>query len=253
MMYYLTALALTLLLTGEPITADIEAEKKECVIVLHGLGRTHNSMNQVEQALLKEGYFVWNESYPSRLAPIQILSAKAIENGLDYCKNTKATKYHFVTHSLGGILIRHYLQSNSIDNLEKIVMLGPPNQGSEVADKLKDNYLYQQYTGPAGQEIGTDENSLPNRLKPIPGTIGIIAGSFSSDPWFSPIIPGEDDGKVSVMRTRLKEMNDFIVVSSGHTFMMHDHSVIEQIIYFLSNGKFDHSIPEKNTSFDLSP
>ena len=253
MMHYVTALFLVLLLISEPITADIEVEKKECVIVFHGLGRTHNSMSQVEQALLKEGYFVWNETYPSRLAPVEILSTKAIKSGLDYCQNNQARKYHFVTHSLGGILIRHYLQSNAIENLGKIVMLGPPNQGSEVADKLKDNYLYQKYTGPAGQEIGTDENSLPNRLKPIPGTIGIIAGNFSSDPWFSPIIPGEDDGKVSVMRARLKEMSDFIVVSSGHTFMMHDHYVIEQIKHFLRNGKFDHSIPEKKPSFDLSP
>jgi len=252
-MHYLTALFLILLLISEPITADIEVEKKECVIVLHGLGRTHNSMSQVEKELLKEGYFVWNESYPSRLAPVQVLSAEAIENGLDYCQNTKAKKYHFVTHSLGGILIRHYLQSNSIENLKKIVMLGPPNQGSEVADKLNNNYLYQQYTGPAGQQIGTDENSLPNRLKPILGTIGIIAGNLSSDPWFSPIIPGEDDGKVSVMRTRLKEMSDFIIVSSGHTFMMRDHSVIEQIIHFLRHGVFDHSTPEKERSFDLSP
>jgi hypothetical protein len=118
-------------------------------------------------------------------------------------------------------------------------MLGPPNHGSEVADFLKDYYLYQVIMGPAGQSLGTAENDLPQRLSQIDGEIGIIAGNYSLDIWFATLFGDEpNDGKVSVKSTKLIEMADFLLVPNSHTFMMKDKIVIQQIIHFLNNGEF---------------
>ena len=216
----------------------------ECVIVLHGMGRTRLSMGRIEDALTEQGYQVWNTSYPSRSAPIETLAVDAISKGLIFCRQSGSRKIHFVTHSLGGIMVRYYLQNHRIRELGRILMLSPPNHGSEVVDALHDNIFYQTAMGPAGQQLGTDEHSLPNALRPISGEIGIITGNSSSDPWFSPIIPGDDDGKVSVERAKLDEMHDFLVVENGHTFIMRDTGVIHQILCFLKNGFFDRPTPE---------
>ncbi len=212
--------------------------KKECVIVLHGMGRTKYAMRKVEKELVVAGYTVWNRSYPSTQKPIEVLAVEHISKGLAFCRRAQAEKIHFVTHSLGGILVRYYLQDKPIEKLDKIVMLSPPNSGSEIADNLKDIRLYQWMMGPAGQQLGTDANSLPNTLDRIDATVGIITGNSTSDPWFSPFIPGEDDGKVSVKSARLEEMTDFLVVEAGHTFIMSNRSVLEQIRYFLEKGTF---------------
>ena len=119
-------------------------------------------------------------------------------------------------------------------------MISPPNHGSEVVDKMKDLKLFEKILGPAGQQLGTDSQSLPLNLKPINGIIGIITGTRSSDPWFSLFIEGEDDGKVSVESARLPEMTDFITVKHGHTFVMRQRKVINQILTFLQIGEFQH-------------
>jgi hypothetical protein len=229
-----------LLLTGLLILSlpVSNAATQECVIVLHGLGRTAFSMSLIEEALINENYLVWNEGYPSRSDNIEELSGTTIEEGLGFCDRHKARTVHFVTHSLGGILVRQYLQHHTIDNLGRIVMLSPPNHGSEVVDLLKDYTIYQVILGPAAQQLGTDKNSLTEKLKSVKGEIGIITGVSSSDPWFSPVIPGDDDGKVSVESAKLDEMSDFITVDNGHTFIMRDETVIKQILHFLREGSF---------------
>jgi pimeloyl-ACP methyl ester carboxylesterase len=214
------------------------AASQECVIVLHGLGRTAFSMSLIEEALINENYLVWNAGYPSRSDNIEELSRTTIIEGLRFCDQHKARTVHFVTHSLGGILVRQYLQHHTIDNLGRVVMLSPPNHGSEVVDLLKDYTIYQLVLGPAAQQLGTDKNSLIERLRPVQGEIGIITGVSSSDPWFSPVIPGDDDGKVSVESAKLDEMSDFITVDNGHTFIMRDETVIKQILHFLREGSF---------------
>ena len=222
-------------------TPSLASEPLECVIVLHGMGRTHASMGLIESRLQNEGYAVWNKSYASTSEALDVLADSAVGSGLKYCEALDAPKIHFVTHSLGGILVRIYLQGNHIKNLGRIVMLAPPNHGSEIAELLKEYSVYEMTMGPAGLALGTGPDSVPNQLQAIEGEIGIIAGNFTSDPWFSPLIPGEDDGKVSVERTKLKEMKDFLVVDSGHTFMMRNDEVIDQVILFLRHGEFDHT------------
>ncbi len=219
-------------------TASVAQTRRECVILLHGMGRTRNSMKRIEKSLVKDSYTVWNESYPSTSENIEKLSIEHIEKGLAFCNEIKAEMIHFVTHSLGGIMVRYYLQDHKIENLGKIVMLSPPNKGSEVADFLKDVYAYKLVMGPAGQQLGTDSSSLPGSMKAIDAHVGIITGNRSFDPWFSPLIPGEDDGKVSVESAKLEEMSDFLVVESSHAFIMGNTSVIDQTKFFLKHGKF---------------
>jgi predicted alpha/beta hydrolase family esterase len=202
------------------------AGTQDCVILLHGLGRTRLSLRRIERRLLQNGYRVVNQGYPSRKHPVERLADHAIGRALAACAAPGAHRIHFVTHSLGGILVRQYLQDHCIDGLGRIVMLCPPNQGSEIAQLLKNNVLYRFATGPAGQQLGTGPDSVPRRLDPIPGEIGIIAGT--------------NDHKVPVARARLTGMQDFLVVHSGHTFIMNDARVIGQVLQFLGTGRFIH-------------
>ena len=235
---YLKLFVCTAVLIYCTSTALADSISNECVIVLHGLGRTEASMGKIEKTLIKNNYQVWNEEYPSRKADIETLAATHIQTGIRQCKEWNAGAIHFVTHSMGGILVRQHLQSNAIPGLGKIVMLAPPNHGSEVVDHMKDGSFFQDIMGPAGQQLSTQKNSKPNSLKPIPGTIGIIAGSITSDPWFGWMFAGPNDGKVSVESARLDEMADFLVVEHGHTFIMSQKDVIEQVLFFLKHGKF---------------
>ncbi len=221
--------------------AALNDPEAECVILLHGLGRTKWSMRAIESALTSDGYQVWNQSYPSTSDTIEKLSVSHIDNGLSYCRQLKARRIHFVTHSMGGILVRSYLQNHQIHELGNIAMLSPPNKGSEVVDHLQDMFVFQWLLGPAAQELGTSLTSLPNQLLPIESTVGIITGDNSSDPWFSPIIDGDDDGKVSVNSAKLDEMTDFLIVHRGHTFIMQDAFVINEILVFLKTDRFTKS------------
>lgn len=210
----------------------------EVVVLLHGLGRSAVSLFHLEHQLRKRGYLVYNKSYPSQAYPIEKLADKAIQPALTWCREQQATRIHFVTHSLGGILIRYYLQDRQIDSLGRIVMLSPPNRGSEVAELLCKLPLYKLFSGPVGKQLRTASDSLPNSMRPVDAEIGVIAGERSSDPWFSVFLKERSDGKVTIENTRLNEMRDFIVVRHGHTYIMNSRLVLDQIEHFLKHGGF---------------
>jgi hypothetical protein len=211
---------------------------QEEVILLHGLCRTSRSMVTMERALTDAGYKVRNADYPSLSAPIEKLAEDAIGKAVSDCQRDGATKIDFVTHSLGGILVRSYLACHTIPSLGRVVMLAPPNQGSEIVDKLGWLFLFKWLNGPAGNELGTDKNSTPNRLGPANFHVGIIAGDRSINWINSLLIPGRDDGKVSVERTKLAGMTDYVVIHATHPFIMKNCEVIRQTIQFLRTGNF---------------
>src|SRR5277367_1047840 len=213
---------------------------QEEVILLHGLCRTSRSMMKMEHALTEAGYKVRNVDYPSRTASIQKLADDAIGKAVANCQRDGATKIDFVTHSMGGILVRSYLARHTVPNLGRVVMLAPPNQGSEVVDKLGWLFLFKWINGPAGNELCTDTNSTPNKLGAANFPVGIIAGDRSIN-WINSLflIPGRDDGKVSVERTKLAGMTDHIVIHTTHPFIMKNREVIRQTIQFLRAGKFN--------------
>jgi len=211
---------------------------QEEVILLHGLCRTSRSMVKMERALTKAGYKVRNLDYPSRTASVEKLADDAIGKAISDCQKDGAAKINFVTHSLGGILVRSYLARRTIPNLGRVVMLAPPNQGSEIVDKLVWLFLFKWINGPAGNELGTGKNSTPNKLGPANFQVGIIAGDRSINWINSLLIPGSDDGKVSVERTKLAGMTDHIVIHTTHPFIMKNCEAIRQTIQFLRTSKF---------------
>jgi esterase/lipase len=214
-------------------------ENKEYIILLHGLCRSSRSMMPMKRALSQAGYKVLNMDYPSRSGSIEKLSDEAIGGAVSDCQRDGAQTIHFVTHSLGGILVRSYLTRHTISNLGRVVMLSPPNQGSEVVDKLGSFWFFKKINGPAGNELGTHKNSTPNQLGPANFCAGVIAGNRSINWINSLIIPGRDDGKVSVERTKLAGMTDHVVVRAAHPFLMRNRTVIQQTIHFLRTGQFE--------------
>lgn len=218
---------------------------QEQVILLHGLCRTSRSMTVMEQSLTQAGYKVRNVDYPSRTGSIEQLSETVVGKAVADCERDGAVKIHFVTHSLGGILVRSYLAHHSVPALGRVVMLGPPNQGSEVVDKLGSWWLFKKLNGPAGSELGTGPDSAPNRLGPANFCAGIIAGNWTINWINSLLIPGRNDGKVSVERTKLAGMADHVVIAAAHPFIMKNPVAIRQTIGFLQNGRFDHAVAGK--------
>jgi hypothetical protein len=211
----------------------------DCVVLLHGLARSPTSMVPLARALESAGYDVVNVGYPSRERPIEELAPLAIEEGISLC-SSKEDLVHFVTHSLGGILVRYYLTTQVLPRLDKVVMLAPPNQGSEVVDRLRELPGFSFLNGPAGLQLGTDESSVPRSLGAVKFTLGVIAGDDSFNPILSSQLPDPDDGKVSVESTRVEGMTDFVVVPHSHTFIMRAPDVIEQVLFFLRTGSFNH-------------
>jgi hypothetical protein len=209
----------------------------ECVILLHGLARSSSSFNKMESTLKEKGYYTVNYNYPSRKYSIEKLAKDSIDNALS--QSPANSRVNFVTHSLGGILVRQYLSVTKINNLGKVVMLGPPNKGSQVVDKLKNIPGFIWFNGPAGIELGTDSMSVPARLGPAEFEVGIIAGTRSINPILSSMLPDQDDGKVSVENTKLTGMTDHITLPVAHPFLMRNKDVIDQVVYFLKNGKFN--------------
>ncbi len=207
------------------------------LVLLHGLGRTRWSLWPVAREAMRRGYQVHNLGYPSRSAPIEEL-AEDVAHRVRHIAGDGAVDV--VTHSMGGIVLRAAVAAGILppEAIRRVVMLAPPNHGSELADRLRDLRVYRLATGPAGQQIGTSDDSVPRRLPPPPFEVGIIAGRRSTNPFFGRVLGAESDGKVTVESTQLEGMRDRVIVDRAHTFIMWAPDVLAQIFTFLAGGQF---------------
>ena len=215
------------------------AASADCVVVLHGLGRTSHSMEPIASGLTELGYTVANVDYPSRHQVIERLAPLALGKGIAACPGDG--QIHFVSHSLGGVLIRYYLERNELPRLGRVVMIAPPNNGSQVVDKLRKMPGFSLVTGPAGYQLGTDSKSVPMRLGPVDFELGVIAGTKSRYPILSSILPNPDDGMVSVASTKIPGMSDFIEVPHTHGLIMRAPDVLNLTAAFIESGLFRHA------------
>ncbi|HKY92709.1 MAG TPA: alpha/beta fold hydrolase [Nevskiaceae bacterium] len=210
----------------------------ESVIVLHGLTRTSRAMTKIVACLQDDGFEVFNFGYPSTAYSIEKLVESHVAPLVKVVVDGGARPIHFVTHSLGGILVRQLMKVHRPAALGRVVMLGPPNRGSELVDKLGRLPVFGWINGPAGHQLGTGPDSLPNRLGPVDYPVGVIAGTRSLNGVYSWLIGGPSDGKVAVERAKVDGMADFITLPVNHTFMMNDRVVHEQTAHFLRTGAF---------------
>lgn len=208
----------------------------DCVLLIHGLARTGDSMNSMAAALTQANFEVHTINYPS----IEALATPAIAPAIGHCEQQPI---HFVTHSMGGVLVREYFSTleQPLPNIGRVVMLGPPNQGSEVVDTFENLKAFEWINGPAGLQLGTE--GKPAQLGAVNFELGVIAGNRSLNPLLSSILPGPDDGKVTVASTHVAGEQDHIVLPVTHTFMMNNDRVQQAVIHFLQQGRFNAETP----------
>jgi hypothetical protein len=216
--------------------SEQRSETRELVVLLHGLGRGKTSMWLLASRLEDAGFAIKRVGYGSLdQTPDEIL--EEITAQINECCQKFPQSVHFVGHSLGGLMVRAYLQNNRVKKLGRVVLLGTPNKGTAAADHFHDSWL-MKLLGPTANALGTNAESFPVSLAPPYYPVGIIAGRMDSK-LNDPILPGDDDGLVSIEATKIDNMTDFIVIETGHSMMRYDREVADQTIAFIKYGEFE--------------
>ncbi|MCP5314676.1 MAG: alpha/beta fold hydrolase [Chromatiaceae bacterium] len=208
------------------------------VVLVHGMGLPAMSLGFLAVDLRRAGYPVHFVHYRTRAAGVEGLVRRFLLPVFERCRHDRPI--HVVAHSLGAILVRWYLQDAALPTGSRVVLLAPPNQGSEVVDRLRDWPPFRWFAGAVGQQLGTGPDGIVRRLQPVNAEVGVIAANRSLQPWFSRMLTGENDGVVTVRGTRLPEMRDFVVVESAHNLMLFNGTVRNQVLRFLATGRFCH-------------
>ena len=208
------------------------------VVLFHGIGRSYRSMAKMANYFMERGYHILNIDYPATHFPIEEL-IDIIQENLSPIIQQEKKPIHFITHSMGGLITRGLINKYQLEDVGRVVMLSPPNQGSEVADFLRKYRIYQFIYGPSGQQLITNEDAYHDMLGKVDFPLGVIAGDRTFLPMFSMfILPGLDDGLVSVESSKIAGMTDHIVLHTNHALIMQNKKVIEQTFHFIESGRF---------------
>jgi len=227
-----------LLLLAMALPRPLPAAEPECVVLLHGIGLRSWTMAPLAARLRAAGYRTVNVTYPSRTLPFAELAGEYLPARLREAGVDRAPRLHFVTHSMGGIVLRLHLAAAHPPNLGRVVMLGPPNQGSAAADRVARQPLLARFLGPNLTQLGVADDALVRRLGPADFEVGIIAGRARLNPLFAADLPGDNDGAVLVAATRLAGMRDFLILPYSHTVMLWRRETARQVLAFLRDGAF---------------
>lgn len=246
------ALFFAALLLLPAMTAATKPEPA-CVVLLHGIGMRSYVMKRVESALRADGYRTVNISYPSRKMPFEELAGTYLPAQLLKHDVARAPQLHFVTHSMGSLIVRKLIQYARPANLGRVVMVGPPNQGSAAADVAKENALLKKFLGGNLVRLGTGEDAIVKTLGPADFDVGIIAGEVAVNPVFGKALGGKNDGAVTIESAKLDGMKDFIVVPYSHTLMLWRTEVVNQVRAFLHEGKFTREKERAPSQPDATP
>jgi len=215
----------------------------EIVVLLHGLLRSKTDMVPLSHYLRKRGYDTINILYPSRKMSLEALSDYIAAQITENPEYDPEKPLHFVTHSMGGLVARYYIDRYNPPNLGRVVMLAPPNQGSDLADNLNKSKIlgpfYRKIYGPAALQLLT---TYKHTDAPVAYPLGVITGNVSVNPLARFLLNkkhvGPHDGIVPVERTKIEGMTDHIIVPFSHPFIMFRKNVMRQVLYFLKTGSF---------------
>ena len=222
-------------MSGRPASANAT---QDGVVLLHGISRTARSFRKMQTALEGRGFVTLNQDYASRRKALEAL-AEDVHPAIQRFADRIDGSVHFVCHSMGGLLARVYIARHRPKRLGRVVMLGTPNSGSEIADRLKNFGPYRAFFGPAGQQLGTQRDDAVNALLPPPDyPVGIVAGNRSIDPLAGSMLPKPHDGRVSVENTRINGMADHVLVDTSHPWLVRNSVAVAQTIAFLQDGAF---------------
>lgn len=241
----LARLVLLVMAWGMTVSSSAAAapDSRETVVLLHGVAMPSLVMTRVAGTLRRAGYRVVNVGYPSRTMPIREIAAKYLPRQLRRHGIERAVRVHFVTHSMGGLVLRLYLQEHRPENLGRVVMLGPPNHGSAAADFAATHWLFRRVAGINLSALGTGAMSVARTLPAADFDLGIIAGTQSFHGLFAHQLHGANDGAVTVDSAKLDGMRDFLTVPHSHTLMLWRAEVIAQVLCYLRDGRFTHDGP----------
>ena len=221
--------------------AEIRAERNlptmsgSAVILLHGLGRSDKSMRALQQHLEQAGFSVINFNYPSTRISLAD-SASYLHHVIRALDGIEAI--HLVGFSMGGLVTRTYLGEYGDPRIRRTVLIGVPNLGADLATTLHRNWAYRLVAGPAGQELVTGPNGAGAKLPSPSGEFGVIAGFRDAPQGYNPLIPGDDDGTVSVACTRLPGAADFLAVKTIHSLLCRSSQTLDGTVRFLQTGQF---------------
>ncbi len=219
---------------------QVHGTMERAVVIVHGLKWLHVFFRTLEKRLETEGYHHVFLRYSPRVDGVQGATEKLVQE----VNELEGHEVNFITHSMGGLILRAFGAMNHKNiTFGRAVMIAPPNRGALMMKKLRSfapsNAWCSIAFGKAARDLMPGDEGLADRLPPPPCEYGIIAGGTSSNSGYTPFLPGDNDGTVTVETTQLDGANDYMLLPHLHTPLLWSNDVIDAVLRFLDNGTFE--------------